>query len=84
MRDYLHISEVVSNISNIIVQNNINGIINCCKGKPISIRNLVEYYLKEKNYKMQLNLGYYPYPSYEPMSFWGNNSKLNLIKEQYE
>jgi len=28
---------------------------------------------------VELNLGFYPYPSYEPMAFWGDNSKLNEI-----
>ena len=39
LRDYLHIQEVVSNISKIALQNKIdNQVINCCSGKPISIR----------------------------------------------
>ena len=71
LRDYLHVSEVSANIVKITKQNNVKGIINCCSGKPISIRNLVENYLKEKNYELELNLGYYPYPDYEPMAFWG-------------
>ena len=31
---------------------------------------------------MKLNLGYYPYPTYEPMAFWGDNTKLDLIKKR--
>ena len=81
LRDYLHISEVVKNIISIVNQNiYTNQIINCCSGRPISIRNLVEKYLQEKNYQLQLNLGFHPYPTYEPMSFWGNSSKLLKIK----
>ena len=80
LRDYLHISEVVSNISKIALQNKIcNEIINCCSGEPISIKNFVENYLNEKEYEMKLNLGYYPYPTYEPMAFWGDNSKIKKI-----
>lgn len=82
LRDYLLIQEVVSNISKIALQNKIdNQIINCCSGKPISIRKFVENYLDERNYEMKLNLGYYPYPTYEPMAFWGDDSKLRRIKE---
>ncbi len=29
---------------------------------------------------MKLNLNFYPYPNYEAMNFWGDNSKLNQIK----
>lgn len=82
LRDYLHIQEVVSNISKIALQNKIdNQVINCCSGKPISIRKFVENYLDEKDYSMKLNLGYYSYPIYEPMAFWGNDLKLSLIKK---
>jgi dTDP-6-deoxy-L-talose 4-dehydrogenase (NAD+) len=80
IRDFLPINEVVRNINLIANQDvYINQSINCCSGKPISIKNLVEGYLKEKQYKIKLNLGFYPYPDYEPMEFWGDNSKLNKI-----
>ena len=80
LRDYLHSDEVVKNITKIALQNKIdNQIINCCSGKSISVKKLVENYLNEKNYEMKLNLGYYPYPAYEPMSFWGDNSKLKEL-----
>lgn len=80
LRDYLHISEVVSNIVSISKQDEILGSINCCSNKPISVRKLVENYLKEKQYKIELNLGFYPYSKFEPIAFWGSNKKLNLIK----
>ncbi len=83
LRDYLTIQKVAENISKVATQNKINGIINCCSGEPISIRNLVENIINENNYKIKLNLGYYPYPNYEPMDFWGDGSKLNrVINEQ--
>ena len=83
LRDYLNIKNVVENI--LLISNQTlysNQIINCCNGEPISIRKLVENYLKEKRYTMKLNLGFYPYPDYEPMVFWGNNNKLDLIKKR--
>jgi len=49
-----------------------NETVNICSGQPISVRRLVEQWLSEKNSDIQLNLGYYPYPDYEPMAFWGD------------
>ncbi len=46
------------------------GAINICSGNPISVRKLVEHWLNENAWKIELNLGYYPYPDYEPMAFW--------------
>ena len=79
LRDYLPVEEVVKKIFTISQHNDFDGIINCCNGSPISIRRLVDNYLKEKRKHITLNLGYYPYPTFEPMSFWGNNEKYKAI-----
>ena len=80
LRDYLYIKDVVSNILKISLQNKIdNQIINCCSGKSISVKDFIENYLKEKQLKIELNLGYYPYSKHEPMNFWGDNSKLQKL-----
>ena len=80
LRDFLHCDQVVSHISKIALQNKINNqIINCCSGEAISVKELVENYLNEKKNKMKLNLGFFPYPKYEPMAFWGDNSKLKEL-----
>ncbi|MEA2019846.1 MAG: NAD-dependent epimerase/dehydratase family protein [Campylobacterota bacterium] len=82
LRDYLDIDEVVKNIILISTQTKyINQAINCCSAKPCSVRSLVEKYLENKKYTMKLNMGYYPYSIYEPMAFWGDDSKLKKIKE---
>jgi dTDP-6-deoxy-L-talose 4-dehydrogenase (NAD+) len=79
LRDYLTIEKLSEYIAKTAFQNKISDIINCCSGKPISIRNLVENHIKEKGVDIKLNFGYYPYPDYEPMAFWGDNVKLNKI-----
>jgi dTDP-6-deoxy-L-talose 4-dehydrogenase (NAD+) len=76
LRDYLPVEKVAEYITNISLQDKVNGIINCCSGEPISIRKLVENYLKENNKNIELNLGYYPYLDYEPMAYWGDDEKL--------
>lgn len=79
IRDYLPIEKVAKHIVKIALQNKISGIINCCSGKPIKVKTLVENHLEKNNKKIKLNLGYYPYPDYEPMAFWGDDSKLKNI-----
>jgi len=78
LRDYLPVEKVAKYIVKIARQNRVTGIINCGSGTPISIRKLVENYLKEKKKSIHLNLGYYPYPEYESMAFWGDTSKLRM------
>jgi len=79
LRDYLPVEKVAEYIVKIAMQSKVKGVINCCNGKPVSIRKLVENYLEEKKKSIELNLGYYPYPDYEPMAFWGDATKLNTI-----
>ena len=79
LRDYLPVKKVAEYIAKVSLQNKVNGIINCCSGKPISIRKLVENHVKNRGKTIKLNLGYYPYSDYEPMAFWGDNTKLKSI-----
>ena len=78
-RDYLPVEIAAEYIVSIAKQRKINGIINCCSGVPITINDLVEKFLKEKGKTIKLNKGYYPYPEYEPLNFWGDNRKLKNI-----
>ncbi len=84
IRDFLPIKEVAAYISSIACQHSENGIINCCSGQPVSVKDFVLQYLKTKQRSIKLNLGYYPYASYEPMEFWGDNTKLKRILNSYK
>ncbi|MGP8281879.1 MAG: NAD-dependent epimerase/dehydratase family protein [Desulfomonilaceae bacterium] len=81
LRDYLPVSEVARFIVELAKRRSDTGVVNVCSGKPISVRNLVESWLKENSWEIELNLGYYPYPDYEPMAFWGDRRRLNSILE---
>lgn len=82
LRDYLPVETMVEKIANVLENNNFDGIINICSGKPVSVRNLVIEHIKKTKSSIQLNLGYYPYPNYEPMSYWGNNATFDTITDQ--
>lgn len=84
IRDYTAVYELAGYIVSIGLQTAESGIFNCCSGIPVSVRKLVEDYLAEHNQRIRLNLGYYPYPDYEPFAFWGNKSRLNKILNKRE
>ncbi|MDG4474802.1 NAD-dependent epimerase/dehydratase family protein [Thiovibrio frasassiensis] len=75
LRDYLPVAEVAREIVRFALSGLDVGTVNICSGKPISIRRLVEQWLVDNNWEITLNLGYYPYPDYEPMAFWGDIAK---------
>ena len=64
---------------NLAIQQKDLGIINVCSGNPISIHELVNNWINENKWSIKLNRGFYAYPDYEPMHFWGDNSKLLSI-----
>ena len=79
LRDYSSIENIVRYLCAIVESNNIEGVINCCSGKPISVEALVEARCEEKGSTITLNKGFYKIPNYEPIEFWGSNSKLKSI-----
>ncbi len=81
LRDYLPVEEAASLLAKISLQNRFEGIINVCSGEPTSIRRLVEQRIAQHGSTMQLNLGVFPYPDYEPLAYWGNPSRLRYAVE---
>lgn len=80
LRDYLPIEEVAQNFVLAVGSSEAcNGVINCCSGKPISVLDLVLQRCRARSSDIELRRGYYPYPEYEPLAFWGDASKLNTL-----
>jgi dTDP-6-deoxy-L-talose 4-dehydrogenase (NAD+) len=81
IRDYLPVEVLSRYIVKLALLKSDVGVVNVCSGRPVSIRRLVKTWIKENHWNIDLNPGYYPYPDYEPLAFWGDKTKLdNLIK----
>lgn len=74
LRDYLPVEKVAAGLV-AQLESPDQGPSHVCSSTPISIRRLVEERIRQRGVKMELELGYYPYPDYEPMAFWGANIK---------
>ena len=79
LRDYRRVEDVATKLVNLMEHPQCAGIVNICSGEPISVRRLVEEHLIRRNADIKLNLGYYPYPDYEPMAFWGSREKFDTL-----
>ncbi|MBK5355253.1 NAD(P)-dependent oxidoreductase [Pseudomonas sp. TH41] len=79
LRDYLAINTAAGYLAAILQQRDFDGVINCASGKPMSVRALVEQRLRERGASIHLNLGHYPYPTHEPMAFWGVTDRLQQL-----
>jgi len=79
LRDYLAIETAAGYLAAIVQQREFDGVINCASGQPVSVRALVEQRLSERGASIHLNLGHYPYPTHEPMAFWGVADRLQQL-----
>ncbi len=79
LRDYLAVDEAADLLVALAVARRDAGTVNVCSGRPVSVRRLVEGWIRDNGWPIGLNLGHYPYPDYEPMAFWGERRKLDGI-----
>jgi dTDP-6-deoxy-L-talose 4-dehydrogenase (NAD+) len=82
LRDYLSVGEVARYLVSLALRRENAGPVNVCSGVPRAVRGLVEQWLREHGKSIALDLGRYPYPDYEPLSFWGSRSKLDYLLER--
>lgn len=77
LRDYLPVQGAADILVRLALSARGFGVLNCSSGRPVSVLELVQGHLRQRGASVQLNLGHYPYPDYEPMAFWGDTTKLN-------
>jgi nucleoside-diphosphate-sugar epimerase len=76
IRDYMPIGEVARSCADLALRCTDAGVVNVCSGAPVSVRRLVEQLIEQHGWSIRLRLGARPYPTYEPLAFWGSNRKL--------
>ena len=82
LRDYMAVSDAAEILVKLALKREDIHIVNLCSGRPVSVRSLVERWLKELGRPLKLNLGCFPYPDYEALAFWGGRDKLERLLEQ--
>ena len=65
-------------------QDKINGIINICSGKPETLGDRVERFIKENGFDIKLQYGAFPDRPYDSKAVWGDNSKIQEIIDLYK
>lgn len=79
--DFISVQELARLIVAAATQDNITGIINVCTGKPISLAEQVESFIKEHGFKIKLNYGAFPDRPYDSPGVWGDSKIIHLILE---
>lgn len=77
--DFLDYDKFCEYTAKAITQNKINGIINICSGMPQRLRERVESFIEENNYKIKLDYGKFPDRPYDSKAVWGDEKKIMQI-----
>lgn len=77
--DFITVDELANQISSAVMQSEVTGIINCCTGKPMSLADRVELFIKEHGLDIKLEYGVYPDRPYDSPIIYGDNKKISII-----
>lgn len=77
--DFLHIEELADQISAVVMQNKVNGIINVCSGKAVTLAEQVENFIKDHGFDIQLEYGVFPDRPYDSPIIYGDAEKIRKI-----
>ena len=71
--------ELARQIAAVALQDEVNGIINCCSGQPMSLGDKVEQFIQKHGFKIKLDYGAFPDRPYDSPAVWGDASKIQKI-----
>ena len=79
VRDYLPVQRQAAMLVAAALSGRELGTVNLCSGQPRTVKALVDEWIEASGRTVTLDLGYYPYPDYEPMSFWGDRARWDHL-----
>lgn len=82
MYDFIGVDELAKQIATAATQDEIHGIINCCTGRPVSLAQKVEEFIKEHGFRIKPEYGAFPDRPYDSPGVWGDPEKIQKIMDR--
>lgn len=82
--DFITVAELGRQLAACVQQDAVTGIINCCSGKPVSLGEQVEAFIREQGLAIRLQYGVYPERPYDSPEIWGSDTKIRQIMAAQE
>ena len=79
--DFININDLVRYIYFCSKQINIDGVIEICSGKPVSLKEKLNEFLKENSISIKLEFGKYPDREYDSKIIYGDKAILEKVME---
>lgn len=80
--DFIDYDEFCRQVATAVEQDEINGIINICSGRPEKLADRVERFIKENGYSIKLDYGKFPDRQYDSKAVWGDDRKIAMIMKK--
>lgn len=80
--DFIDYDRFCRYVADTVEQNEINGIINICSGRPEKLADRVEQFIDENRLNIKLQYGVFPDRPYDSKAIWGDDSKIRRIEER--
>ena len=77
--DFINVDELARQIAAVVSQSEVDGIINCCTGQPITLAERVERYIKDNDLNITLDYGAFPDRPYDSPGVWGDAAKIKQV-----
>lgn len=77
--DFTPVAELAHMIAAATMQDEVLGIINCCSGKPVSLAEQIEGFIRDNHLDIQLEYGAFPDRPYDSPGVWGDASTIQRI-----
>lgn len=77
--DYIEINELARQITAIVSQREIDGVIDCCSGVPTKFGDMVEKFISDNHFKIRPEYGAFPSRNYDSRVVYGDSGKINKI-----
>lgn len=77
--DFINYEDFCLQVAAVIEQDEVNGIINICTGRPEKLADRVERFIKENGFSIKLKYGAFPDRPYDSKAVWGNSQKIEEI-----
>ena len=77
--DFIDYDDFCLQTAAVVEQDEINGIINICSGRPQKLSERVERFIEDNNFKIKLDYGKFPDRPYDSKAVWGDSKKIEEI-----
>lgn len=77
--DFIAVDDLARQLAACMLQSKVDGIINCCSGKPVKLSEQVTGFIRDHNLPIRLQYGAFPDRPYDSPAIWGDAAKIEAI-----